>query len=32
MSRIRRFEDIQAWQKARELTKELYSISGKGLF
>lgn len=24
MGKINRFEDIQAWQKARELTKEIY--------
>jgi four helix bundle protein len=29
---ITRFEDIEAWQKARELTKEIYSVSGQGPF
>lgn len=27
MSKIRRFEDIDCWKKARELTKSIYSIS-----
>jgi S23 ribosomal protein. len=27
MARIERFEEIQAWQKARELNKELYEIT-----
>lgn len=31
MSNIHRFEDIQAWQKARELVKEIYSVSNSGL-
>jgi len=30
MSKIERFEDIQAWQEARWLTKEVYSVSGEG--
>jgi len=29
---IRRFEDIQAWQKARLLTREIYRISSTGKF
>ena len=29
---IRRFEDILAWQKARELVKEVYLISDTGNF
>lgn len=32
MSQIKRFEDIQAWQKARELVKEVYTISNSGRF
>src|SRR3989442_4033630 len=32
MSTFKRFEDIQAWQKARVLTKEIYVISGSGDF
>jgi four helix bundle protein len=32
MSTIMRFEDIQAWQTARELTRFIYSLSGKGAF
>jgi four helix bundle protein len=30
--RIDKFEDLIAWQKARELTKEVYQISQKGAF
>ena len=29
---IERFEDLIAWQKARDLSRAIYSISGKGLF
>ena len=32
MSRINRFEDIVAWQKARELTKGIYTQSRAGAF
>ena len=32
MSKIERFEDIQAWQKSRELVKEIYTASNSGLF
>jgi len=32
MARFERFEDIQAWQRARGLVKEIYSISNSGLF
>jgi signal peptidase I len=32
MSKIERFEDLIAWQKARELTKEIYSITRQGAF
>ncbi len=30
--KIQKFEDILAWQKARELTKEIYSHSRTGTF
>jgi len=30
--RIDKFEDLIAWQKARELTKEVYRISKRGAF
>lgn len=30
--RIERFEDLIAWQKAREMTKEIYRITQEGLF
>ncbi len=29
---IRRFEDIQAWQEARILVKQIYSQTGEGTF
>jgi four helix bundle protein len=32
MATIQRFEDIEAWQTARELTKFVYHLSGKGDF
>jgi len=32
MSKIEKFEDILAWQKARELTKEVYAFTKKGPF
>lgn len=32
MGRVERFEDLVAWQKARELTKLVYSASGNGGF
>lgn len=32
MNKIERFEDIVAWQKARVLTKEIYSSARMGLF
>ncbi|MEI8183686.1 MAG: four helix bundle protein [Deltaproteobacteria bacterium] len=32
MATITKFEDIEAWQKSRELTREVYSASNTGLF
>jgi four helix bundle protein len=32
MPTFRRFQDIEAWQKARELTKVVYELSGRGQF
>lgn len=32
MARIEKFEDIEAWKKARELAKGIYAISNEGLF
>ena len=32
MSAFQRFEDIEAWQKARELTKTIYAMSNDGQF
>jgi four helix bundle protein len=32
MSEVRRFEDLVAWQLARELTSELYGITRQGAF
>ncbi len=30
MATITRFEDIQAWQKARELAREIYRLTSRG--
>ena len=30
MVKISRFEDIEAWKKARELTKKIYEITAQG--
>ena len=32
MGTIQRFEEIRAWQTARELTRRIYEISGQGAF
>lgn len=32
MAKIERFEDIIAWQKAREMVKEIYQVSSDGKF
>jgi four helix bundle protein len=32
MSKIEKFEDLIAWQKARELTKSIYKFSREGMF
>jgi hypothetical protein len=32
MARAERFEDIKAWQKARELVKSIYRVSAAGRF
>src|SRR3990172_6629504 len=32
MAKIERFEDIVAWQKAREMVKEVYRVSSDGRF
>ena len=32
MATISRFEDIEAWQQARELTRTVYQVSGTGAF
>ena len=32
MPGIERFEDIEAWREARNLTHEIYRITGKGAF
>ena len=32
MSRVERFEDLIAWQKARNLTREIYGITRQGAF
>jgi len=32
MAKIEKFEDIEAWQKARELTREIYRVTNQGAF
>jgi four helix bundle protein len=32
LSRVERFEDLIAWQKARELTRAIYQVTGHGTF
>ena len=32
MATFRSFEDIEVWQKARQLTKRIYAVSNKGAF
>ena len=32
MSDVKRFEDLIAWQKARELTREVYMVTRNGCF
>ena len=32
MALIERFEDIQAWQEARQLTRQIYKLSSTGSF
>jgi four helix bundle protein len=32
MATFKSFEEIEAWQKARELTREIYSVTNQGLF
>lgn len=32
MATFRKFEEMEAWQKARELTREIYRVSSEGRF
>ncbi len=32
MSTFKTFEEVTAWQKARELTRRIYDVTGKGRF
>jgi len=32
MAKISRFEDLEVWQSARRLVREIYAVSGKGPF
>lgn len=32
MASIEKFEEIEAWQKARELTREIYRVTNRGAF
>lgn len=29
---VKRFEDLIAWQRARQLTREIYRVTGQGAF
>jgi len=32
MGKVERFEDLVAWKRARELTKQIYFLTNKGPF
>jgi len=32
MAKLEKFEDIEAWQKSRELTQQIYAVSNDGAF
>jgi len=32
MATFKRFEDIQAWQKARRVTRKIYELTAEGRF
>ena len=32
MGKVQRFEDLVAWQKARQLTRNIYTVSRRGTF
>ncbi|SRR5258706_7147896 len=32
MATFKKFEEIESWKKARELTRRVYEVSGKGVF
>jgi hypothetical protein len=32
MAKIERFEEVNGWQKARELTREIYLTTNRGSF
>ena len=32
MAKIARFEDLEAWKKAREMTKAIYAVTSSGKF
>jgi four helix bundle protein len=32
MGKVERFEDLIAWQKARDLTREIYAVTRRGTF
>src|ERR1043166_3515809 len=32
MAKIKKFEDIESWRKARKLTKDIYSVTSQGKF
>ena len=32
MATFKKFEEIESWKRARELTRRVYDVSGKGMF
>ncbi|HYX29082.1 MAG TPA: four helix bundle protein [Pyrinomonadaceae bacterium] len=32
MAKINKFEDVDSWKKARQLTNEIYAVTGRGKF
>ena len=32
MAKIRKFEDVESWKRARKLTKEIYEVTAVGKF
>ncbi len=32
MAKIRKFEDVESWKRARKVTKEIYEVTAVGKF